>query len=179
MSEVVRVRVNDDANDELEVSVEDVRKAVKKLKKGKSPGVDGITSEMLKYRSEALLEWLTRVCKVCVSEEKVLNDWVRAIVVPLYKGKSDRNDCKNYRGISLLSIPGMVYGRILIERVRVLTEGMIGEEHCGFRSGRGCVDQVFVMKQMSEKFYGKNKSLFVAYMDLEKAYGRIDRDAMW
>ena len=42
MSEVVRVRVNDDANDELEVSVEDVRKAVKKLKKGKSPGVDGI-----------------------------------------------------------------------------------------------------------------------------------------
>ena len=69
---------------------------------------------MLKYGGEALLEWLTRVCKVCVSEEKVPNDWVRAIVVPLYKGKGDRNDCKNYRGISLLSIPGKVYGRILI-----------------------------------------------------------------
>merc|ERR1712002_652821 len=40
-------------------------------------------------------------------------------------------------------------------------------------------DQVFVMKQMSEKFWGKNKSLYVAYMDLEKAYDRIDRDAMW
>ena len=116
---------------------------------------------------------------MCVSEEKVPNDWVRAIVVPLYKGKGDRNDCKNYRGISLLSIPGKVYGRILIERVRVLPERMIGEEQCGFRSGRGCVDQVFVMKQMSEKFCGKNKSLFVAYMDLEKAYDRIDRDAMW
>ena len=68
-----------------------------------------------------------------------------------------------------------MYGRILIERVRVLTEGMIGEEQCGFRSGRGCVDQVFVMEKMSEKFCGKNKSLFVAYMDLEKAYDRIDR----
>ena len=60
-----------------------------------------------------------------------------------------------------------------------MTEGMTGEEQCGFRSGRGCVDQVFVMKQMSEKFCGKNKSLFVVYMDLEKAYDRIDRDAMW
>ena len=38
--------------------------------------------------------------KVCVSEEKVPNDCVRAIVVPLYKGKGYRNDCKNYRGIS-------------------------------------------------------------------------------
>ena len=94
-------------------------------------------------------------------------------------GKGDRNDCKNYRGISLLSIPGKVYGRILIERVRVLTEGMIGEEQCVFRSDRGCVDQVFVMKQMSEKFCRKNKSLFAAYMDLEKAYARIDRYAMW
>ena len=97
---------------------------------------------------------------VCVSEEKVPNNWVRTITVLLYKGKGDRNDCKNYRGISLLSIPGKVYGRIVIERVRILTEGMIGEEQCGFKSGRGCVDQVFVMKQMSEKFCGKNKNLF-------------------
>ena len=29
------------------------------------------------------------------------------------------------------------------------------------------------MKQMSEKFVDKNKSLHVAYMDLEKAYDRV------
>ena len=37
----------------------------------------------------------------------------------------------------------------------------------------------FVMKQMSEKFVGKNKCLYVAYMNGEKAYDRVDRDAMW
>ena len=57
-----------------------------------------------------------------------------------------------------------MYGRILIEKVRSLTEGLIGEEQCGFRSGRGCVDQVLAMKQMSEKFVDKNKGLYVAYM---------------
>ena len=62
-----------------------------------------------------------------------------------------------------MSILGKVYGRILIEKVCSLTEGLIREEQCGFRSGRGWVDQVFVMKQMSEKFVDKNKSLFVAY----------------
>ena len=171
--------IHEYANGEFEVSVDDVRKAVNKLKKGKSPGVDGITSEMLKCGGECLLEWLRRVCNVCLLNEKVPNDWMRAIIVPIYKGKGDRSDCRNYRGISLLSIPGKVYGRILIEKVRSMTEGLIGEEQCGFRSGRGCVDQVFVLKQMSEKCVDKNKSLYVAYMDLEKAYDRIDREAMW
>ena len=60
-----------------------------------------------------------------------------------------------------------------------MTEGMVGEEQCGFRMGRGCVDQVFTLKQLSEKYVGKGKDLYVAYMDLEKAYDRIDRDAMW
>ena len=173
--------MNELSNGELEIGVEDVRKVVKKLKGGKSPGVDGITSEMLKCGGECLLEWLRRVCNVCVLEEKVPNDWMRAIIVPIYKGKGDRSECKNYRGISLLSIPGKVslYGRILIEKVRSLTERLIGEEQCRFRSGRGCVDQVFLMKQMSEKFVDKNKSLYVAYIDLEKAYDRVDREAMW
>ena len=40
---------NKTVNIDMDVRVDDVRKAVKKLKKGKSPGVDGITSEMLKY----------------------------------------------------------------------------------------------------------------------------------
>ena len=69
LSEVVRVRVNNDANDELEVSVEDVRKAVKKLKKDKSPGVDGITSEMVKY-GEALFGMADESMQgVCVRRE--------------------------------------------------------------------------------------------------------------
>ena len=155
--------------------MEDVRKAVKKLKGGKSPGVDTITSEMLKCGGECLLEWLRGVCNACTVEGKVMNYWMRAIIVPIYKGKGDRSECKNYRGISLLSIPGKVYGRILIEKVRSLTERLIGEQ-CGFRSGWGCVDQVFVMKQMSEKFVDKNKCLYVTYMDLEMAYDRVDRD---
>ena len=150
--------MNELANGELEISVEDVRKAMKKLKGGESPGVDGITSEMLKCGGECLLEWLRRVCNVCVLEEKVQNDWMKAIIVPIYKGKGDRSECKNYRGISLLSILGKVYGRILIEKVCSLTERLTGEEQCGFRSGRVFVF-VFVMKQMSEKFVNKNKSL--------------------
>ena len=47
----------------------------------------------------------------------VPEDWEVACIVPVYKGKGDRRDCANYRGISILSIPGKIYGRVLISRV--------------------------------------------------------------
>ena len=179
MNEVQLNGANRNARMVMELNEDDVRKAVKKLKKGKSPGIDGITSEMLKYGGESIIEWLTRVCMVCLVKGEVPLDWRRAIVVPFYKGKGDRKECKNYRGISLLSIPGKVYGRVLIDRVRYETENMVGEEQCGFRNGRGCIDQVYVLRQLAERFESKGKDMYVAYMDLEKAYDRIDRSAMW
>ena len=49
----------------------------------------------------------------------------------------------------------------------------------GFRRGRGCTDQVFVVRQICEKYMAKGKDVYFAFMDLEKAYDRVDRGAMW
>ena len=45
-------------------------------------------------------------------------DWVIACMVPLRKGKGDVHECGNFRGISLLSVVGKVYGTVLINRIR-------------------------------------------------------------
>ena len=36
------------------------------------------------------------------------SDWIRGLVVPIWKGKGDRQDCNNYRGITLLRVPKML-----------------------------------------------------------------------
>ena len=89
------------------------------------------------------------------------------------------NVYSNSRGISLLSVVGELYGKVLIKSVRAGTECTIGEEHCGVRQGRGCMDQVFAVRQVCEKYLGNEKDVFWAFMDLEKAYDTIDRDGMW
>ena len=45
-------------------------------------------------------------------------EWRRSIIVPLYKGKGDRRECGNYRDISLLSVPGKIFARVLLDRIR-------------------------------------------------------------
>ena len=105
--------------------------------------------------------------------------WVIACMVPLYKGKGDMYECSNFRGISLLSVVGKVYGRVLINRIRDKTENVIAEVQGGFMRGRGCTDQIFIVRQICEKYLGKGKDVYFAFLDLEKSYDRVDRDAMW
>ncbi len=88
----------------------------------------------------------------------VPDDWKEAIIVPLYKGNGSRSDCSSYRGISLLSVPGKVYGRILTERLMEVTDGKVSEEQGDFRKGRGCINQIFAMKRLVEEYLEKDKS---------------------
>ena len=79
-----------------------------------------------------------------VGDRNSPKDWKRAMIVPNHK-KGSRKMCRNYRLISLLSIPGKVFVKILDARVRKVTEGEVMEEQAGFRAGRGCSDQIFVL----------------------------------
>ena len=76
-------------------------------------------------------------------------------------------------GISLLSVVGKVYGRILINRIRDKTENVIPEVQSDFRRGRGCTDQTFIARQICENHLGKGKDVYFAFLDLEKACDRV------
>ncbi len=41
------------------------------------------------------------------------------------------------------------------------------------------MDQIFAVRQVCEKYLTKGKKVFWAFMDLEKAYDRIDREGLW
>ena len=46
---------------------------------------------------------------------------------------------------------GKIYAGILVDRVRSVTGGLVDEKQGGFRAGMGCVDQIFILKQVDEK----------------------------
>ena len=91
---------------------------------------------MFKKSGMAVLEFLVRLLNLSFDIGVVPMDWRGACIVPLYKGKGDKCECSNSRGISLLSVVGKLFGRVLIKRVRAGTECAVWEEQCGFRQGR-------------------------------------------
>ena len=83
-------------------------------------------------------------------------DWRSAVIIPLYKGKGERNKCKDYGDITLLSVFEKIYSGILVDRVCRVTGGLTDDEHWSFREGLRCEDKIFTLKQIGEKHERKN-----------------------
>ena len=161
------------------ISKEEEMDRVRKFKNGKSAGIDEITGEMIKNGGKMVIDWILKLCNKAFMEGIVSRDWRRAVIVPLYKGKGDKGNCRNYRVFSLLSVVGKIYAGVLVERVRRVTEGLIGEEQGAFRSSRGCVDQIFILKQMIEKIRERKNKLYFGFMNLQPGYDRVNREGLW
>ena len=49
----------------------------------------------------------------------------------------------------------------------------------GFVPGRGTTDAIFVVRQLQEKYLAANKRLYMAFVDLEKAFDQVPRKVIW
>ena len=98
-------------------------------------------------------------------------DW-RSVIVPLYKGKGERTECKNYRGIILFNVVGKIHVEILVDRILRVTGGLIDDEQGDFRVGRVFVDQTFTLKQR-ESMREKMQCVCVLYIWRRHMIGKL------
>ena len=75
------------------VSFVEIQAAVNLLKWGKAPGICGIHAELLKAGGNALLMSLHAVLYFVWNTVIIPTDCKRGLVVPLWKGKVDLQDC--------------------------------------------------------------------------------------
>ena len=102
-----------------------------------------------------------------------------ANIITVYKNKGDRSDCTNYRGISVLSITGKAFTRVVLNKLQTLAERVYSEAQCGFRAGRLTIDMIFSLRQLQEKSREKRKPLYIVFIDLTKAVDLIGRKGLF
>ena len=168
---MAEAELEDDGGSSL-ISLGEVTKVVKQLHSGKAPGVDEIHPEILKALGVEGLSWLTCVINIAWKSGAVPKEWQTGVVVPLFQ-KGDQRVYVNYRGITLLSLPGKVYSKVLERRVCPIVEPQIEEEQSGFRPGRGMTDQLFTLAGILEGAWEYAYLVYMCFVDLEKAYNRV------
>jgi hypothetical protein len=84
------------------------------------------------------------------NKEELRDQWKESITVPIHK-MGDKTDCNNYHGITLLSISNKILSNILLSRLSLYIEGIIGDHRRGFRCNRSTTDQICCIREILGK----------------------------
>ena len=106
--------------------------------------------------------------------------WQEEIVNIFIFKKGNREDPPNYRGITLLSVVGKVFCKILNNRlVQCLDKGTLHEGQAGFRINRSCMDNVYTLNEIVQGRLRKDKKTYALFLDIQKAYDSVWHDGLW
>ena len=162
----------------LPPSIQDFNKAISRMRPGKSPGPDNVPLELITHGGSEVRNQLLLLILQIWETKTPPNDFCDATIITIFK-KGDRENCNNYRGISLLSIAGKIFARILLDRLLILAEDVLPESQGAFRPSRGTIDMIFCARQMQEKSLEQQQAIMFIFWDLKKAFDNVPRPAMW
>jgi len=157
---------------------EEVMMAVSHLKNSKAPGLCNLPAEVLKNTGPGGVKWLTSIFQSVWQSGTIPEDWHKGIILPFYKGKGSKHDCRNYRGITLLSVPGKAFARILLTGVKDTLVQSRRIQQSGFTRGRSTVDRIATLNMLHQTRREFGQPLWAAYVDLKVAFNSVDRNAL-
>ena len=101
-------------------------------------------------------------------------------IVPTYK-KSDKKDCTNYRGISLLTTTYKILFNILLSSLTSYAEEITGDHQCAFRHNRSTTDHIFCIRQILQKKWEHNEAVHQLFflIDFKKVHDSVRRDVSY
>ena len=163
--------------DTNEFSMEELLAAIKTLKANKSPGIDSVTAEALKYGGNELILSILSICNCVLNGQDPPHQWRENIIIPIPKRPS--KSMNDFRGISLMSIVTKVYNRMLLNRIYDPIDTVLRPFQAGFRKSRSCAEQIHILRRVIETFHQRQLPMIATFIDFKKAFDSVDRDTMW
>ena len=123
---------------------------------------------------------MVKLSNLIIQSEKYPAKWVRNSLITLHKGGLT-NDPDNYRGISISSCLSNRFSSVLYFRILEANDkfSFISNNQIGFLKGHRIADHVLLIDTIIQEIVHKHrKRIFVAFVDLKKAYDRVNRKFM-
>ena len=148
----------------------EVLQAIRRLNKGKAHDESGLSAEHLQHAEYSIADFLTPVFNQILVLGKLPSIFKTGQITPIYKGgDKPRELVDSYRGITVSSIVGKVFERILADHQEALLQQ--SELQSGFTQG---MSPYFASVIKTEAISMKGTPLYVATLDAQKAFDVVD-----
>ena len=131
----------------MNITENEIRKAIKKLKNKKAAGNDKIRNEMIKCGINIFISPLIKMFNLILKSGSYPNQWTKGMITPIFKS-GDKSDTSNYRGICVTSCLGKLFCFILNSRLLqfINTHNILHPSQIGFLPGNRTSDHIFLLK---------------------------------
>ena len=167
-------------NLDYEISTHEVKNVIDNAKCNKSVGTDNLPYEI--FKTGVTNELIAKLFNKIYDTGIIPTIWRQAVIKPIPKNSTiDPHLPLQYRGISLLSTVYKLYSSVLNNRIIDVAEEneCFAEEQNGFRKHRSCIDHLFTLTSIIRNRKNHRLPTFVAFVDLEKAFDRVDRKLLF
>uniref|UniRef100_A0A1Y1LAD0 Reverse transcriptase domain-containing protein n=1 Tax=Photinus pyralis TaxID=7054 RepID=A0A1Y1LAD0_PHOPY len=159
----------------------ELNKALQHAPTGKAMGLDGISNEFLKNLSMNWHTYILRLFNRILDSEQIPYQWSKIKMIHLHK-KGDISVTDNYRGIAIMNHIAKIFNYIIYNRISNFVEEsqILPESQCGFRRGRDCQDNIFVLNAIIfNNIRLKKQRMYALFVDFKKAFDSIQHDLLW
>ena len=163
------------------VAPSDVSDSAKKLKSKLSSGHDNISTKLMKYTLNYIIEPITHIINQSLCTGIVPTDMKIAKVVPIYKS-SDSTILKNYRPVSLLPAFSKLLEKIVFKQLMSFLTGqnILYDHQYGFRPKHATIHPIIHLLNHCASSSSKHdpETTLAILCDLSKAFDVIDHDIL-
>lgn len=157
----------------VHVTTSIVRRGIARLKSGKSPGADGISNEVIKSLAPSIAYPLCVIFNLSYSTGRFPATWKIGKVIPIYKQKGSREECGNYRPISLLSCLSKLCERLFYDQLYRHISPALTKAQSGFCRGDSTSMQLCRLIQEIHSERHLHRTVALCYFDLAKAFDTV------
>lgn len=163
----------------LPVTENTIISIVNELKNNVTPGIDGISTSLIKKISNFISKPLSTIFNLCITQGVFPEQLKCAIVIPLHKS-GDKSDLNNYRPISLLSTLAKIFEKCIKKRLdNYLQKYMIlSEFQFGFRNNVSTEDAILAVTSDITKALDEGKKCLGVFLDLKKAFDTVSHEIL-
>jgi len=161
-------------------TADEIEDAIKSLKNNKSPGIDNISAELLKYGPEEINEQIADIFNTIAETGEPPSEISQGILIPIPKPGKPQGPPANLRPIILLSTLRKILSICLIRRINDKIYSKIPNSQAAYRIGRSTTEQVFTFKCLAEKaITSKSYEIIIEMLDMSKAFDTVERGKLF
>ena len=150
----------------------EIEEALKRAPKGKSPGIDSLSNEMLQKFWPELKGAFMAALNESFKTGLLTTSQRKSLVTLLPKGDPESDKLNNFRGISLLCCDFKLISSVLTNRMKRVIGNLIGEEQTGFIKGRQISENICMVRDIMEYTEKEGIEGYLAIADIAKAFDK-------